>query len=114
VSISDTQPPTITCPADQSATATSPSGAVVNYPAPTVSDNCPGVTAPVCSPASGSTFPLGATPVQCTATDAAGNTATCSFNISVTPPLVPTLSPWMLALLGLAVAAIGTIAMKVR
>jgi len=114
VTVNDTQPPTITCPADQSATATSPSGVVVTYPAPTVSDNCPAVTPPVCTPASGSNFPLGTTPVQCTATDAAGNTATCSFNVTVTPPAVPTLSPWMLALLGLAVAAIGTIAMKLR
>lgn len=114
VTVNDTQPPVITCPANQSVTATGPSGTVVNYPSPTVSDNCPAAAPPVCSPASGSTFPLGATSVQCTATDAAGNTATCSFTVTTTPPTIPTLSPWMLALLGLAVAAIGTIAMKLR
>jgi hypothetical protein len=37
----------------------------------------------VCSPASGSTFPVGTTTVTCTATDASGNTATCSFTVSV-------------------------------
>ncbi|MEK6321839.1 MAG: HYR domain-containing protein [Acidobacteriota bacterium] len=32
---------------------------------------------------SGSTFPLGTTTVTCTATDASGNTATCSFTVTV-------------------------------
>jgi hypothetical protein len=55
---------------------------VVNYPAPVASDNCPGVGV-VCSPASGASFPLGTTTVTCTATDMSGNTATCSFSVSV-------------------------------
>jgi hypothetical protein len=54
----------------------------VNYPAPTVSDNCPGATF-VCAPASGSSFPLGTTTVTCTATDAHTNQAGCSFTVSV-------------------------------
>jgi len=37
----------------------------------------------VCNPPSGSCFPLGVTTVTCTATDASGNTATCSFTITV-------------------------------
>ncbi|MCI0540381.1 MAG: DUF5011 domain-containing protein, partial [Verrucomicrobiales bacterium] len=37
----------------------------------------------VCDPPSGSEFPVGSTPVNCTATDAAGNTATCSFTVTV-------------------------------
>jgi predicted extracellular nuclease len=84
VTINDTQPPVITCPANQTRVTTQPGGttAVVNYPAPTVSDNCPGATV-VCSPASGSTFPVGTTTVSCTATDTSGNTATCSFTVSV-------------------------------
>src|SRR5262249_38763837 len=36
----------------------------------------------VCSPPSGSSFPVGATTVTCTATDAAGNSASCSFTIT--------------------------------
>ncbi len=84
--LADTQAPTITCPANQTAVAaascTPATGKVVNYPAPAATDNCPGVTAS-CSPASGSTFPVGTTTVTCTATDASGNTATCSFTVTV-------------------------------
>ena len=35
------------------------------------------------SPASGSAFPVGVNAVQCTAWDAAGNTSSCSFNVTV-------------------------------
>ncbi|MFY9609294.1 MAG: DUF4394 domain-containing protein [Blastocatellia bacterium] len=87
ITVVDTQPPSITCPANVTAVtaltcpATSASG-VVNFPPPTASDNCPGVTA-ACVPASGSIFPVGTTTVTCTATDASGNTATCSFSVTV-------------------------------
>ena len=36
-----------------------------------------------CTPASGSTFPLGTTTVIGTATDGSGNSAQCSFNVNV-------------------------------
>ncbi len=36
-----------------------------------------------CSPASGSLFPVGVTPVFCTATDASGYTTSCTFNVTV-------------------------------
>ena len=81
VTVTDNQNPTITCPANQ--TATSLGGPVaVTYPAPTATDNCPGVTT-ACVPASGSVFPLGTTTVNCTATDAVNRTATCSFTVTV-------------------------------
>ncbi|MCQ6281037.1 HYR domain-containing protein [Bacillus sp. EB600] len=84
VTVNDTEPPAITCPADITVfNDPGRNGAFVNFPEPTVSDNCPGVTA-VCTPASGSFFPPGTTTVTCTATDAAGNTSTCSFNVTVT------------------------------
>src|SRR4030095_5066908 len=82
VTVNDTQPPVITCPANVTAvtaTVTDPC-VVVNFTT-TASDNCPGVVV-VCNPPSGSCFPVGITTVTCTATDAAGNTATCSFTIS--------------------------------
>jgi hypothetical protein len=84
VTVKDTQPPTITCPANITATTGSPNagGVVVNYPTPVASDNCPGVTV-TCTPPSGSTFNVGTNTVNCTATDASGNTASCSFTISV-------------------------------
>jgi hypothetical protein len=83
VTVNDTQPPVITCPPNQTAvtpTVTDPC-TVVNFTT-TASDNCPGVVV-VCNPPSGSCFPVGVTTVTCTATDSTGNTATCSFTISV-------------------------------
>ena len=88
VTVNDTQPPTITCPGDQTAVTDQtacggPGGAcqVVNFTT-TASDNCPGVVV-VCNPPSGSCLPPGSTTVTCTATDASGNTATCSFSVTV-------------------------------
>jgi uncharacterized repeat protein (TIGR01451 family) len=82
VTMIDAENPTIICPASQTVEFTSDAGAVVNYPGPSAADNCPGVTAS-CSPPSGSTFRIGVTTVTCTATDASGNKATCSFTITV-------------------------------
>ncbi|HJQ22513.1 MAG TPA: HYR domain-containing protein [Blastocatellia bacterium] len=85
VTVNDTQPPSITCPANvTSVTAQTcpPTGSsVVTYPPPVATDNCPGVTTS-CTPASGSTFPIGSTTVTCTATDTSGNTASCSFTVT--------------------------------
>jgi uncharacterized delta-60 repeat protein len=88
VTVNDTQPPSITCPGSVTAVADqttcqagTPSCVKVNFPAPVATDNCPGVTA-VCTPPSGSCFPLGNTTVTCTATDASGNTATCTFTVT--------------------------------
>jgi HYR domain-containing protein/exosortase sorting signal-containing protein len=111
ITVVDTQPPTITCPADVSAPATSPAGAVVTYPPPTASDNCPGITA-ICSPASGSTFAPGSTTVNCVATDANGNTATCSFTVTVDASAIPTLSQWMLLLLAASLGLIAVIRLR--
>lgn len=85
VTVNDTQPPTITCPANinvaGAATCPPTNSQTVTY-AVTASDNCPGVTV-VCSPASGSIFPVGTTSVTCTAMDTSGNTASCSFTVTV-------------------------------
>lgn len=86
VTVNDTQPPTIMCPADQTAVTpqnvctTAP--AIVNYPLPTVADNCPGVVV-ACVPPPGSPFMPGVTSVTCTATDTAGNATMCSFTLTV-------------------------------
>jgi len=92
VTVNDVQAPSITCPASQSV-PTDPGlcSAVVNYPPPAVTDNCPGVGAPSCVPPSGSVFPLGTTPVGCAVEDAAGNPAGCGFTVTVNdlePPKV--------------------------
>jgi hypothetical protein len=82
----DTQAPTISgVPADKVVEATGPSGAVVIWTAPTATDLVDGAVTPVCSPPSGSTFPLGDTTVSITATDAAGNSSSKSFKVTVTP-----------------------------
>jgi len=87
VTVQDNQRPAIVCPAN--ITTDAPAGqtsVVVNYLAPSVSDNCPGVTSQ-CSPPSGSSFAIGTATVTCTATDAAGNTNACSFTILVNETL---------------------------
>jgi hypothetical protein len=87
VTVNDTQPPSITCPADiNTQTAPDATSTTVTYSA-TSSDNCPGVINTF-NPLSGSSFNLGTTLVTATATDASGNTATCSFNVTVTQPQV--------------------------
>jgi gliding motility-associated-like protein len=63
---------------------------VVPWTAPTFTDNCAGGTLTT-TKAPGSTFNKGTTTVTYTATDAVGNTATCSFNVNVvdnTPPVI--------------------------
>ena len=73
VEVKDVTPPVITCPANITVTsAPLLCGAVVNYPAPTVTDNCPGVTV-TSIPLSGTFFPVGTHTVTATATDASGN-----------------------------------------
>ncbi|MCG8606270.1 HYR domain-containing protein, partial [bacterium] len=86
VNVIDDTPPSITCPGDITVeAAVGAASAIVTF-APTVSDNCSTPTVD-CTPASGSAFALGTTSVQCTATDAAGNTNSCSFEVTVVPGL---------------------------
>src|SRR5213075_2287865 len=95
VTVKDTQPPVINCPAN----ITRPNdprqcGAVVSFSA-TATDNCPGVVVSY-DHASGSFFPVGTTTVRVTATDASANTSTCSFTVTVKdvePPVIDSLKP---------------------
>jgi len=83
VKVNDTEPPVISCSCNLTAVTPTPRDfcVVVNFTT-TATDNCPGVVV-VCSPPSGTCFPVGVTTVTCTATDASGNTATCTFTITV-------------------------------
>ena len=76
-------PPTITCPAGVPAATTSASGTSVTYALPTADKGTEPVTV-ACTPASGTTFPIGDTLVSCTATDALSRTASCSFAVRLT------------------------------
>lgn len=80
----DTTPPVLTLPSTITMNAPSPAGAVVSYHVTaTDPDNSPDQLTIQCAPSSGSTFPIGTTTVNCTASDPAGNTATSSFQIVV-------------------------------
>ncbi len=83
-------PPQITVPAEIVTPATSPSGAVVTYSVE-ASDSDALVKSLSCLPASGATFPVGTTKVECTAVDGHENKAAASFNVTVTtpPPVLP-------------------------
>src|SRR6185503_21175917 len=92
VTINDTQKPVIICPAPiTQGTAPGQCSAIVNFAA-TVSDNCSGAGTPVCTPPSGSTFPKGSTTVGCGVVDAAGNSASCSFSVTVTDTQPPSIT----------------------
>ena len=80
----DNTPPTLlNCPSNQS-TITAESSAVVNWTAPTATDNCTATVTIINDAPAGNSFNLGTTTVTYTATDDTGNTATCSFDVTVT------------------------------
>ena len=80
-----TAPPAIECPEFQTVQDEDFSGEVQLTYAP-VARACDGSSPVVtCSPFSDSSFPVGTTTVTCTASDAAGNTAACSFGVWVKP-----------------------------
>ena len=58
---------------------------MVTYSASAV-DGVSGAVPAACVPVSGSTFPVGATSVTCTATDAAGNAGSNAFVVTVAAP----------------------------
>src|SRR5215217_1547558 len=84
--------PTLTLPNNQTVEATSAAGAVVNYTASaTDAEDDPDPT-PNCTPASGSTFALGTTTVNCSVTDSGSLSDSGSFTVTVTDNTPPTLN----------------------
>jgi hypothetical protein len=91
VEVVDTTAPRVVVPAPPTVEATGPGGAKVDFVATAsdVADPRPRVS---CAPASGSTFPLGATTVRCSARDASGNSASASFAVTVVDTTAPVLT----------------------
>ena len=93
ITVADNAAPSITVPANITAGATSPAGAVVNYPAATATDAVDPAPVITYSQSSGTTFPLGVTTVTVTATDSSGNSSSASFTITVKDTTPPNVTP---------------------
>jgi hypothetical protein len=89
--VADNTPPTIHLPGDMSAEATSTAGADVTWSATATDTEDPSPPTPTCAPASGSTFPLGVTTVNCSVTDGGGLSDSGSFQVSVVDTTAPNL-----------------------
>ncbi|MEZ5001690.1 MAG: HYR domain-containing protein [Chitinophagales bacterium] len=89
--VADDEDPVVNCPADVTVTADAgvceATGVALGMA--TTSDNCPGETVSNDAPAA---FPVGSTTVTWTATDAAGNTSSCTQVVTVTDDEDPTIS----------------------
>lgn len=88
VTVVDTTPPRIVCPAPQVLECTE-GGAKATYAA-RAEDNC-GPVSVTCSPQSDAVFPLGRTVVDCNATDGSGNACGCGFSVTVRDTKPPVL-----------------------
>lgn len=80
----DSTPPSFACPPNLTFPARNSSGTYIYYAAP-VSDNCDPNPAVTYSIPSGTLLPMGHYTNTCVATDASGNSNTCTFNIDVVP-----------------------------
>jgi hypothetical protein len=82
VTVTDNEAPTMSpCPADM----TMCPGIVTFANAPAVTDNCSATIAQTSGPSSGDSLTAGTYVVNYLATDASGNTTSCSFTITVNP-----------------------------
>ena len=87
VTVVDNTAPVISCPVDIVLEPSCPSGAIATYTTPTATDNCAVQSVNrTAGLASGSVFPIGTTTVTHVATDIHGNTASCSFTVTVLTP----------------------------
>ena len=90
----ESTPPVITCPPNININlAPTICSSVATWSNATATDNC--ATSPtvvqISGPVSGSDFPIGITPITYQATDASGNTSTCTFNVTINDYTAPPL-----------------------
>ena len=91
VTVTDTTAPVLDLPANMTEEATGPDGKTIGFD-PSANDVVDGPIAISCNHGSGDTFPLGTTTVGCSATDAAGNSASGSFTVTITDTTAPSLT----------------------
>jgi hypothetical protein len=96
VTVVDTEPPMIVCPDDITVSNDfGACGAHVDYDEPVATDNCSVNTIVRTGRETGSFFPLGTTPVTYEVTDTRGQSASCSFDVTVVdtePPVIESLA----------------------
>ncbi len=80
----DTTDPSIICPSNIVVMRCGINPVAVSFPTPLASDAQSGRVTVVCTPPSGSLFPLGSTMVTCEAVDACANRSRCTFTVTVT------------------------------
>jgi lysophospholipase L1-like esterase len=73
---------TVSCPADLQVAKHAGTPATATFDTPAAQGGRPPTTV-TCTPASGSEFPVGSSPVTCNASDQASHTASCSFSVTV-------------------------------
>jgi hypothetical protein len=104
VTVVDKEAPSFICPSDVTVytdPASSNCSKAASWSIPTATDNCPGTVTVSSDHNSGDVFPIGNTTVKYAATDASGNTTTCSFTVTVidkTPPVISNASPSVVSL----------------
>ena len=86
--VQDCEPPTLSCPANFTAECTGGGGIVLAPPPATASDNC---SVAVNAPAGGQ-LPLGDTELAYSASDPAGNGASCTTTVTVQDTIAPTIT----------------------
>ncbi len=93
VTVEDVAAPEIRCPPGIVAECTDGAASPEELPVPLLlPDNCGATTLLGCEPSADTAFSLGTTPVSCSATDEAGNTASCNFSVRVQDSLDPDLT----------------------
>lgn len=80
------------CPSDIEIEADETCSATASWSPPTASDNCDNTVTITESHISGSSFELGTTTITYTATDEAGNSTSCTFNVTVLDSTGPEIS----------------------
>jgi hypothetical protein len=86
VTVVDLTPPDLTCPADIETPCAGTNGIQLVFAPPAVSDACDPSPQIVFTPPSGSIFTEGVHAVDCQVTDAGGNSADCTFFVTVRAP----------------------------